>query len=81
MDLSFFPSRQNMYKEVQLWVTLNKLDMLLGLCNCCAYKVFGCAMANRCRACHVQNGIQKLIHIQQKEMREAVEGEELLGAC
>ncbi len=78
MDLSFFPSRQNMYKEVQQWIALNKLEMLLGLCNCCTYKVFGCMMAHQCRSCHVRSGILKLT---QKESREPVEGEELLGLC
>ncbi len=78
MELSFFPSRQNMYKEIQQWIALNKLEMLLGLCNCCAYKVFGCTTALQCRTCHVRNGIVKLTR---QEKREPVEGEELLGVC
>ncbi len=78
MDLSFFPSRQNMFKEVQQWIALNKLDMLLGLCNCCTHKVFGCTMAQQCGSCHVKNGILKLT---QQPKREPVEGEELLGVC
>jgi hypothetical protein len=78
MDLSFFPSRQNMYKEVQLWIALNKLEMLLGLCNCCTYKVFGCTSAHQCRSCHVRNGILKLT---KQSKREPVDGEELLGVC
>ncbi len=78
MELGFFPSRQNMYKEVQQWIALNKLEMLLGLCNCCTYKEFGYTMTHHCRNCHVRFGILKLT---QKEMREPVDGEELLGLC
>ncbi len=79
MDLSFLPSRQNMYKEVQQWIALNKLEMLLALCNCCAYKVIGFTAAHHCRSCHVRGGIMKLTAKQPK--REPVEGEELLGVC
>jgi hypothetical protein len=78
MDLSFLPDRQNMYKEVQQWIMLKKLDMLLGLCNCCTNKVFGQMMARHCRTCHVRNGIVRLTR---RETREPVESEELLGVC
>jgi len=78
MELGFSPSRQNMYKEIQQWIALNKVEMLLGLCNCCSYKVFGCTAEHQCRACHVRNGI---LRITRREKREPVEGEELLGVC
>jgi hypothetical protein len=78
MSISFFPNRQTMYKEVQQWITLKKLDMLLGLCSCCTYKAFGCTMTHQCRSCHVRDGILRLTD---RRQRETSEGEEVLGVC
>jgi len=78
MSISFFPSRETMYKEVQLWIATNKLEMLLSLCNCCTYKVLECTSVLECQSCHVRKGIIKL---SREETRVAVEGEELLGVC
>ncbi len=78
MDLSFFPCRKNMLKVMQQWMVLNRQEVPLGLCNCCAYKVFGCTMAHQCQSCHVRDGILRLIR---KEQGGPVEGEELLGVC
>ena len=78
MSISFFPSRDTMYKEIQLWIAMNKLEMLMSLCNCCTYKALECTSAQQCRSCFVRTGIIKLSRV---EKREAVEGEELLGVC
>ena len=78
MSLAFFPSRDNMMKEIQQWVVLRKLDMLQSLCNCCTYKQFDYTMSRDCRSCNVRAGIHKLVH---EKKREAVESEELLGVC
>ena len=78
MSVSFFPSREGMYKEILLWIATNKLDRLMSLCNCCTYKTLECTAAQQCRMCYVRKGIAKLSRVEQ---REAVEGEELLGVC
>jgi hypothetical protein len=76
MSMSFLPSRDNMIKEIDQWIVLQKLDMLVGLCNCCMYKVF--AADHECRSCRVKSGIRRIVRSQR---REPVEGEELLGVC
>ena len=76
MSMSFFPSRENMMKEVDQWIVLQKLEMLTGLCNCCMYKVL--ASGRECRACRVGLGIRRIVDLRR---REPVEGEELLGVC
>ena len=78
MSVSFFPSRDTMYKEIQLWITMNKLEMLMSLCNCCTYQALDCTSMHQCRSCIVRKGIDK---IARSEKREPVEGEELLGVC
>ncbi len=60
------------------WMVLNRQEVPLGLCNCCAYKVFGCTMAHQCRSCHVRDGILRLIR---KDQGEPIQGDELLGVC
>jgi len=67
-----------MYKEIQLWIAMNKLDMLMSLCNCCTYKAHEYTTGHQCRSCIVRKGINKLARL---EKREPVEGEELLGVC
>ena len=78
MSLGFFPSRESIAKEVQLWIATNKLEMLLNLCNCCTYKACENTAAHQCRSCNVRKGINKLARV---ETREITEGEELLGVC
>lgn len=82
MGISFFPSRNNMIKEVDQWIVLNKIDMLMSLCNCCLYKMFD--MAHECRSCRVRSGINRIAKqagpVLSKSEREP-EGEELLGVC
>ena len=78
MSVSFFPSRESMYKEIQLWIATNKVDMLMSLCNCCTYKELDCTTVHQCRSCFVRKGIIKLSRVEQ---RESVEDEELLGVC
>ncbi len=77
MSLGFFPSRESIYKEVQQWIATNKLEMLLGLCNCCTYKAVGHMASHQCRSCSVRAGIAKLVRVE----REPVADEELLGVC
>ena len=77
MSLAFFPSRENMMKEVQQWIVLRKLDMLQSLCNCCVYKTFDCTMSRDCRSCNVRAGIHTLVD----DERTAVECDELLNIC
>jgi hypothetical protein len=79
MSISFFPNRNNLIKEVDQWIVLNKVDMLMSLCNCCLYKVFD--MSHACRSCRVKRGIQRIAKQMEKDMRQPVEGEELLGVC
>jgi hypothetical protein len=84
MSFSFFPSRNNMIKEVDQWIVLKRVDMLMSLCNCCVYKMFD--MGHECRSCRVRRGIQRIARlrsseIRRSERRERVEGEELLGVC
>jgi hypothetical protein len=74
MSVSFFPSRDNMIKEIEQWIVLQKLDMLVSLCNCCLYKV------SECQTCKVWGGIRRIIRTQTKD-RQEVEGEEMLGVC
>ena len=76
MSVSYFPSRESMYKDIQLWIAANKLETLLSLCNFCTYKALDCTAAHQCRSCHVRRGINKLVHA---ETCERVEGDELLG--
>lgn len=76
MSMSFLPSRDSMVKEVDQWIILQKLEMLIGLCNCCMYKVL--AAGRECRSCRVRFGIRRITEAQR---REPVEGEELLGVC
>ena len=78
MSLAFFPSKENMMKEVQQWVALRKVDMLQSICNCCTYKQFNYTMSRDCRSCNVQAGIRKLVR---EEKRNPAEGDELLGVC
>jgi hypothetical protein len=78
MSVGFFPSRESMYKEIQLWIATNKLEMLMSLCNCCTYKALECTAAHRCRSCHVRRGIDKLVRV---ERFESVKDDELLGVC
>jgi hypothetical protein len=78
MSVGFFPSRESMYKEIQLWILTNKLEMLMSLCNCCTYKALEYTGAYRCRSCNVQKGIRKLTR---EDKRVSVEDEELLGVC
>ena len=78
MSVSFFPSREGMYKEIQLWIATNKLDRLMSLCNCCMYKARECSVAHQCRSCSVRTGIIKIARVEQCE---AVEDEKLLGVC
>jgi hypothetical protein len=82
MSISFFPSRSNLTKEVDQWIVLKRVDMLMSLCNCCLYKMFD--TANECRACRVRSGISRIVarcSREPLEARERVEGEELLGVC
>lgn len=76
MSMGFFPSRDNMVKEVDQWIVRQKLEMLMGLCNCCMYKVL--VSGRECRSCQVRIGIRTLT---ENRLREPVEGEELLGVC
>jgi hypothetical protein len=78
VSVGFFPNRESMYKEIQLWIATNKLEMLMNLCNCCTYKALECTSVHQCRSCFVRSGIIKLARV---EKREAVEDEELLGVC
>ena len=78
MSVSFFPSRDSMYKEIQSWIAMNKLEMLMSLCNCCTYKALECTAVHQCRSCIVRKGIVKL---ERSGRREPAEGEELLGVC
>ena len=78
MSVGFFPSRESMYKEIQLWIATNKLEMLMSLCNCCTYKDLECTAAHQCRSCSVRTGIIKTARV---EKCEAVEDEKLLGVC
>jgi len=78
MSVSFFPSRESMYKEIQLWIAMNKLEMLMSLCNCCTYKALDCTAVHQCRSCIVRSGIAKIARLGK---REPVEDEELLGVC
>lgn len=78
MGLAFFPSRENMMKEIQQWVALRKVEMLQSFCNCCTYKQFDYTMSRDCRSCIVQAGIRKLVR---EEKRNPVDGDELLGVC
>jgi hypothetical protein len=78
MGLAFFPSRDNMMKEIKQWVALRRVEMLHSLCNCCTYKQFDYTMSRDCRSCSVLAGIHKLVH---EKKRETVECDELLGVC
>jgi len=78
MSVGFFPSPEGMYKEIQQWIATNKLEMLMGLCNCCTYKALEYTDAHQCRTCSVRKGVAELVHVKR---REAVEDEELLGLC
>jgi effector-binding domain-containing protein len=75
MSVGFFPSRESMYKEIQQWIATNKLEMLMSLCNCCAYKALEYTGAYRCRSCHVRKGIIELTH---EDKRASAKKEELL---
>jgi hypothetical protein len=80
MSISFFPSRERMYKEIEQWIVLGKLDTLLSLCNCCVFKLHQESLALECRACLVRKGIARIARENHREYY-CIEGEELLGVC
>jgi hypothetical protein len=59
-------------------MVLDQLEVPLGLCNCCAYKVFGLTMTHQCRTCHVWDN---MLWLTRKDQQEPLEEEELLGVC
>ena len=78
MDLGFLPNKETMRKEIEQWVVLRKLDTLLGLCNCCMYKVFDFILPQECRGCTVRNGILGVVEAKRREERKNID---VLGVC
>jgi hypothetical protein len=78
MNLSFLPNSDMMRKEIEHWIELRKLDTLLGVCNCCMYKVFDFILTQECRTCTVRNGILRIV---EEKRREARNENAALEAC
>jgi hypothetical protein len=78
MNLSFLPNRETMLKEIEQWIILRKLDTLLGVCNCCMYKVFDFILTQECRTCTVRSGILRIV---EEKRREARSEDKFLGVC
>ncbi len=57
MSIGFLASQDSMCQEIERWVGLGQLDTLIGLCNCCVYKVFDLILAPECRMCIIRKGI------------------------
>jgi len=70
MNLSFLPNTDMMCKEIEHWVELRKLDTLLGVCNCCMYKVFDFILTQECRTCTVRQGILRIVEEKRREARD-----------
>lgn len=65
MNLNFAPRRDELEREVELCVSLNKLDTLDSLCKGCLNRISGSSLPSSCHTCTVQVGkeaIQKRIH-------------------
>ena len=78
MNLSFLPNRETMRKEIEQWIELRKLDTLMGVCNCCMYKVFDFILTQECRTCAVRDGILRIVEVKRRESRKE---DEVLEAC
>lgn len=79
MTVNFFPNREQMKREVDLCVASCMLDVLMGYCKCCVYKVFDeNTLVSECRACSVRAGIEKILIDKQWN---AAPDLEFLGVC
>jgi hypothetical protein len=78
MSVVFYPNRDQMSKEVELCVKLNRLETLLSFCNSCMFKIFEFRFIRLCRACHVHQAIAK---VSKKENAHDTDDAELLGIC
>lgn len=70
-----------MGEEIEQWIALRKLDTLLGVCNCCMYKVFDFILTQECRTCAIRDAILMISKEKQLEEREAWKEDEALGIC
>lgn len=78
MSLGFLPKRDSMFKEIEQWTALRKLETLLDLCNCCIYKTFDYILADECRMCMIRKGILLIIN---EKKRQGSPDRELQDAC
>ena len=76
MKISFFPSRENMIKEVDRLIAAQNSDTLASLCNCCLFKMFD--MDYECQACRVKIGIRS---IDRESRQDITLDKELLEVC
>ncbi len=73
MSPGFLPCLDGMHKEVEKWILLGKLDMLLGLCGCCMYNAFEFILTKECRTCAIRKGILLITDEKTKKARQAAE--------
>jgi hypothetical protein len=78
MSVVFYPNRDQMSKEVELCVKLNRLETLLSFCNSCMFKIFEFRFIRLCRACNVHHAITR---VSKKDNAPERDDAELLGIC
>ena len=70
MRINFYPSKAQMFREVEKCVSAGKLDNLLCFCKSCVFTVFTKSREQECRTCMIKQGIDKSIEKRTKNIRE-----------
>ena len=61
MNLNFAPKREEMDREIEHCVELNRLDTLNSLCNSCLNQRVDTAMLSSCTTCTIQVGKETIL--------------------
>ena len=83
MSVNFYLNREQMSKEVEQCIALNRLETLMSFCNSCVLKIFENRLIPECHECKVGRGIKTVSKKRKVRNVESVEVEdgELLGVC
>lgn len=61
MNLNFAPKREELHREIEQCVQLNKLDTLNSLCNGCLNRMIEPSLRSSCHTCTIQAGKETIL--------------------
>lgn len=76
MSVNFNLSREQMSKEIDQCIALNRMDTLLSLCNSCVSSMLERRFEYECQNCKIRFGINKILS---KKKTQEFEEEEFIG--